>query len=222
MYGTYRKAQKSDGDPHHAWVWWSDTKALQDPYNRFIRVLFRLDNGYSLAFCDSRKFGKVTLFETKEASSTRHLKEVGVDALDPKLSYNIFKEKLLRRASGRIKNILMDQTLVAGIGNIYSDEMLFEAGIHPETQVKNIEEKKFKKMFQIMRPLLEKGINFGGDSTSDYRNIYGLPGEFQGKHKVYRKKGLPCAKPGCSGVIMRKVVGGRSAHFCSVHQILNK
>lgn len=222
MYGKYRKGLKSDGEESHTWPWWSDDKNLQDPYNRFIRVMFFLDNGYSLAFCDSRKFGKVTLFETKEIKNTRHLKDVGLDALHPKMNYETFYEILMKRPSGRIKNVLMDQTLIAGIGNIYSDEMLFESGIHPENKVEKIPKDKFKKMYSTMLPLLQKGIHFGGDSTSDYRNIYGEPGEFQGKHKVYRKTGTRCAKPGCDGVIIRKVVGGRSAHFCPKHQILIK
>lgn len=220
MYGTYRRGKKSDGEEFHDWPWWSDDKNLQDPYNRFIRVLFKLDNDYSLAFCDSRKFGKVTFFETKESITTKHLKNVGIDALDPDLHFETFKKLLMKRPNGRIKNILMDQTLVAGIGNIYSDEMLWESGIHPEECVRNIPEVKFKKLFSVMKPLLKKGIDFGGDSTSDYRNIYGLPGTFQGKHHAYRKTGKLCEKRGCNGVIIRKVVGGRSAHFCSVHQSL--
>lgn len=222
MYGKYRVGKKSDGEESHTWPWWADDKALQDPYNRFIRVLFKLNNGHSLAFCDSRKFGKVTLFETLESRKTKHLKDIGIDALDPKMDYKTFKSRLMKHESGRIKNILMDQTLIAGIGNIYSDEMLWEAGIHPEEQVKKIPETKWKIMFSVMKPLLKRGINFGGDSTSDYRNIYGLPGKFQNKHHVYRKTGKPCARPGCKGVIIRKVVGGRSAHFCSVHQPLEK
>lgn len=218
MYGKYRAGKKSDGEESHAWPWWSEDKALQDPYNRFVRVLFMLDNGYSLAFCDSRKFGKVTFFETKESLNTRHLKDLGIDALDPKMTYTIFKSVVMKRASGRIKNVLMDQTLISGIGNIYSDEMLWEAGIHPEERVRDIPETKTKKMFNSMKPLLQRGIDFGGDSTSDYRNIHGLPGKFQNKHHVYRKTGKTCERRGCSGVIMRKVVGGRSAHFCPVHQ----
>ncbi len=218
MYGKYRMGKKSDGLEFHDWPWWSDDKNLQDPYNRFIRVLFKLDNGYSLAFCDSRKFGKVTFFETKELITTKHLKDVGIDAIDPDLNFETFKKLLMKRPNGRIKNILMDQTLVAGIGNIYSDEMLWRAGIHPEEQVRNIPEKKFKEMFKVMSPLLKRGIDFGGDSMSDYRNIYGLPGKFQNKHNVYQKAGEHCSKPGCRGVIIRKVVGGRSAHFCPAHQ----
>ena len=220
IYGKYRAGKASDGLEGHTWPWWADDKALQDPYNRFIRVLFTLNNGYSLAFCDSRKFGKVTLFETRESTNTRHLRDLGIDALDPNLTFNAFRDRLMKRPSGRIKNVLMDQTLVSSIGNIYSDEMLWEAGIHPEQRVTDIPLTNFKKMYTAMKPLLKRGIDFGGDSTSDYRNIYGLPGKFQNKHHVYRKTGKACARRGCSGIIVRQVVGGRSAHFCSTHQKL--
>lgn len=220
MYGKYRPGKKTDGEASHDWPWWSDDQHLQDPYNRFIRVLFKLNNGYSLAFCDSRKFGKVTLFETRELATTRHLSGVGIDALDEKLDYKTFKQLLMKRPNGCVKSVLLDQSLVAGIGNIYTDEMLWEAGVHPEERVADIKEVKFKKMFASMKPLLRKGIDFGGDSMSDYRNIYGKRGEFQGQHRAYRKTGKPCEKRGCGGVIIRLVVGGRSAHFCSTHQKL--
>lgn len=218
LYGKYRVGKKTDGDKNQTWVWWSEDEKLQDPYNRFIRVLFFLNNGYSLAFCDSRKFGKVTFFETKELAKTKHLKHLGLDALDPNMTYKKFKEILSTKPNGRIKNVLMDQNLITGIGNIYSDEMLWESGIHPKETFKNIPEIKLKKMYTRMSPLLKRGIDFGGDSTSDYRNIYGEKGGFQNKHHVYRKTGLPCKRRGCDGVIIRQVVGGRSAHFCSVHQ----
>jgi formamidopyrimidine-DNA glycosylase len=77
-----------------------------------------------------------------------------------------------------------------------------------------------KKLYPVLISVLKKGIDFGGDSMSDYRNIDGERGEFQDQHKVYRKKGQRCARPGCGGTIVRKVVGGRSAHFCDRHQRL--
>lgn len=222
LFGKYRAGKTSDGHEHHNWTWWPENqKSLQDPYNRFIHFLIHFKNGKNLAFCDSRKFGKVTLIKTGDRTA-KHTKDLGIDALNPNLDYKNFKETILRKPNGRIKNVLMDQNLVTGIGNIYSDEMLWIAEIHPEEPVKNIPEKKFKKMFLAMKPLLEKGIDFGGDSMSDYRNIFGEKGKFQNKHNVYGKNKETCKKKGCPGVIIRKVVGGRSAHFCPVHQTLEK
>ena len=220
LFGKYRIGKQEDGEAHQNWTWWPEKQpSLQDPYNRFIHFMIHFTNGKNLAFCDSRKFGKVTLIKTDD-SAAKHIKDLGIDALNPKMTYSIFKEKISKKPNGRIKNVLMDQTLITGIGNIYSDEMLWTAGIHPEESIKNIPEENFKKMYVSMKPLLEKGIDFGGDSMSDYRNIYGEKGRFQNKHNVYGKRGDECKKKNCSGVIIRKVVGGRSAHFCPIHQAL--
>ena len=114
----------------------------------------------------------------------------------------------------------MDQSIIAGIGNIYSDEILWRAGVHPSSQVKKIPEKNLKLMFTAMRETLKKGIDFGGDSMSDYRNIKGERGKFQNYHHAYQRTGKACDKPGCRGVIKRMVIGARSAHFCPIHQKL--
>ena len=114
----------------------------------------------------------------------------------------------------------MDQSIIAGIGNIYSDEILWRAGVHPSSQVKKIPEKNLKLMFTAMRETLKKGIDFGGDSMSDYRNIKGERGKFQNYHHAYQRTDKACDKPGCRGVIKRMVIGARSAHFCPIHQKL--
>jgi formamidopyrimidine-DNA glycosylase len=112
----------------------------------------------------------------------------------------------------------MDQALIAGIGNIYSDEILWRADVHPERKVKEIKSLEMRLMYKATKETLKKGIDFGGDSMSDYRNILGEKGKFQEKHNAYRRTGKKCEKRGCDGIIRRIVVGARSAHFCSVHQ----
>ncbi len=231
MYGKYaydKKLNKWAPDPKEK------NKALSDPFNRFVHVLFSLSSGKHLAFSDARKFGKVVLLDTDKAHKTSHLNEIGPEPLDEKFNLQQFKERLTKKLTGAIKTVLMDQSVIAGIGNIYSDEMLWLAGIHPEERVKNIPDIKVKALFAGMKQVLKKGIYFGGDSLSDYRNIHGERGEFQNKHNVYRKTGEKCRwvilrsrvssrdiKNNCKGVILRKVVGSRSAHFCSEHQKLS-
>jgi formamidopyrimidine-DNA glycosylase len=197
----------------------NERKELYDPYNRFIHFVFSFSNSQNqLVFCDTRKFGKITIFETSKLKELDHeLNKLGPEPLDNNFTFKNF-EKQINGKSGKIKTILMDQTIISGIGNIYSDEMLWLASIHPESNPKKIPNKDLKLLFSSMKKVLLKGIKFGGDSTSDYRNIDGARGQFQGKHNVYRKKNEKCGKKGCLGVIIRKVVNGRSAHFCNLHQ----
>ncbi len=197
-----------------------ERKELHDPYNRFIHVLFSLSNGKSMAFCDSRKFGKITLLNSESMNETIHLKNLGNEPLEKNFTFEKFKNQLLLRPNKNIKTVLMDQSIIAGIGNIYSDEMLWLAGISPESKPSKITSKILSLLYKEMKDILNKGIDFGGDSMSDYRNIDGAKGNFQNHHNVYRKKGEACSKRGCRGVIIRKVLDGRSAHFCNTHQKL--
>lgn len=204
-----------------------DDGPLQDPYNQFIRLVFSLndkstapDQKNHLVFSDLRKFGKVFVFPTKEISLLPDLAHLGPEPLEKSFRFENFRERLLRWPTRPIKQVLMDQSVVAGIGNIYSDEMLWASGIHPLSRTPAVPEINLRSLFKEMKLVLERGIHFGGDSESDYRNIDGLPGEFQNKHHVYRHTGETCTRRGCDGTITRMKVGGRSAHFCPKHQIL--
>lgn len=217
LYGKYNKSIVGKK------VFWEpeDSKSpLRDPYNRFIHFVFCLSNGKHLAFCDSRKFGKITFFETKNIADTIHLKNIGPEPLEEKTDLKVFKNRLNLKPKGKIKTVLMDQSVIVGIGNIYSDEMLWLSNIHPESIVHKIPNKELSALYRNMKVVLKKGINLGGDSMSDYRNIDGKRGNFQHHHNVYRLNKTPCKKKGCGGDIIRKVVNGRSAHFCNKHQKL--
>ncbi len=200
----------------------SERRELHDPYNRFIHAVFPLSNGLAMAFCDSRKFGKITLIDTKSAMETIHLKNIGPEPLDKSFDFEKFKKQILLKPNKNIKTVLMDQSVIAGIGNIYSDEILWLSSIHPESKTNKVPDKYLKLVLKSMREILNKGIHFGGDSMSDYRNIDGKKGNFQNHHNVYQKNKEPCGKKGCKGVIMRKVLDGRGAHFCNTHQKLFK
>ena len=214
IYGDYVYNKKEN-------KWNPDIKErreLHDPYNRFIHVVFSLSNNKQFVFCDSRKFGKVTLIPSNSENNNVHLNNIGPEPLDKNFNYEKFKQRLLLRKNNNIKTVLMDQSIIAGIGNIYSDEMLWLSSINPESKPIKIPEKQLKNLFTSMKEILTKGINFGGDSMSDYRNIDGKKGNFQNHHNVYKKKNEKCGKKGCNGVILRKVINGRSAHFCDTHQ----
>ncbi len=218
MHGTFAFDAKKKKDK------WSplDEGPLQDPFNKFLHLVFSLSSGKSLVLSDMRKFAKVTLVKTADMNSTIHFKDLGPEPLSKEFTLKVFMETINKKPKGKIKTVLMDQSLIAGIGNIYSDEVLWRAGVHPEELVSNIPHPLFKKMFDAIKTTLNKGIDFGGDSMSDYRNIYGEPGKFQEQHQAYRQTKKSCKKPKCKGIILRKMVGGRSAHFCSAHQLLQK
>ena len=209
LYGKYAWKNKK---------WKSEEKLLSDSFNQFIHLIFTLSNGKHLAFSDMRKFAKVILFETGERDSVTDLSLLGPEPLD-NLSLQTFKKQLFKKPSGKIKTVLMDQSVIAGIGNIYSDEMLWQAGVHPERKVASLKDGEIKRMWKAVDTILNSSIKMGGDSMSDYRNIYGQKGNFQNAHKVYRRTKEKCSRPGCGGTITRKVIGGRSSHFCNVHQV---
>ncbi len=190
----------------------------KDPYNRFIRFIIYLSNGKTMELCDTRKFAKVTLLKTDKMHETVHLKGIGPEPLEKEFTLELFQNQINKKPKGKIKAVLLNQEIIAGIGNIYGDESLWRAGIHPEQTVESIKSNKLKELYKAIRTTLSKGIDFGGDSMSDYRNIDGEKGKFQEQHKAYRKTGEKCSKPNCKGIIKKIVVAGRSTHFCFAHQ----
>ena len=219
MYGKWRKANQNDKS---GWNWipieTANDHPLNDPYNRFIHLIFSLSNGHQLVLADVRKFAKVLLFNTDEIKKHSDLISLGPEPFDKSLTLRLFTERLNRKPSWPIKQALMNQEIIAGIGNIYSDEILWKASIHPLQKVSRINEEKMKEIYTAMKDILKRSIKLGGDSTSDYRNIFGERGGFQKVHMVYRRTSKNCLRKICTGKIMRTKVGGRSAHFCSKHQ----
>lgn len=165
------------------------------------------DAGPLLHFRDTRKFGKVKLLDTNEAEP--RLDKLGVDALAVTAEL-LFSASRKRRA--KIKSLLLDQTAIAGIGNIYADESLYLARIHPELQAHALSFDQCAVLAQMVRRVLRHSIRFGGSSIDDYIHPDGSDGRFQAKHQVYGREGQPCRS--CKTPIQRIVIGQRSSHFC--------
>lgn len=212
MYGNYLQNKKYNG---REWPWTPVEKdsPLLDPYNRHIHVVFSLSNTNHMVFCDSRKFGTIVVEKTSTLHMER-LSHLGPEPLEATFTENNFKERIMQSPRRAIKTVLMDQTIVAGIGNIYSDEMLHLARILPTRTPQSLTKMEVARLFKSMKKVLEKGIDFGGDSKSDYRNVEGERGRFQGEHLVYLRTREECKTKSCEGVIKKLKVGGRSAHFC--------
>lgn len=191
---------------------------LTDKWNGWIRAVFILDNKKHLALSDLRKFAKVTLLQTSLLHQSTDLKDIGPDPTTAIFNLKKFSEQIDKKPNGKIKTVLMDQSLIAGIGNIYSDEALWMSKIDPETLVSKVNSEKRKELLKNIKLVLKKGIDFKGDSMSDYRRPNGEPGNFQNHHSVYQRKNLPCKRGTCKGTIKRKVVGGRGSHYCDTCQ----
>jgi formamidopyrimidine-DNA glycosylase len=217
LYGAY-KLSKVEGK--EKWIAMNPGPLRDDPFNAYVRLVFSLSNGKHLALSDLRRFAKVTIAKSDELDISSHIKASGPEPLENSFGIKEFKERISLKPNGPIKTVLMNHEIVAGIGNIYSDEILWRSGIHPLQKVKDIPNKKIQLMFKAMKDTLRSGIDFGGDSMSDYRNLMGESGKFQERHNAYRKTGKKCGKKGCKGTIIRLKIGGRSAHFCDTHQKL--
>jgi len=198
------------------WVSEKEGPLLTDPINKYLHVIFTLDDKKQLALSDARKFAKVELWKKKELMSSKEFSKIGPEPLTDVFTLSEFK-KLFEKKKGKIKQVLMDQNFISGIGNIYASEILFKARIHPEEEIKNLKDEDLKNIYTAMRDILNKAIELRGDSFSDFRTLYGEKGGAQNMNKVYQKENKPC--PRCKGMIRRITQGGRGTFFCPKCQI---
>ena len=198
---------------------WTSTIAgplHDDRNNQYIRVVMGLNNGYQLALSDLRRFGKIVLVDDDKVNDLKEIRELGPEPLE--ISFLEFK-KLFIKKKGRIKQVIMDSYFIAGIGNIYADEILWRADLHPTSRAEHLDDKDFKKIYIAMQSILKLAIKHKGSSMDDYRMPSGRKGNFQNLHKAYQQTGERCSRKD-GGVIKRLKLAGRSAHFCSVHQVI--
>ncbi len=188
---------------------------LSDRVNNYIHLLFFLDNGKMLALSDLRKFAKVELWKAEELLASSYLNNLGPEILEKSFSFEKFKEALSKK-KGRIKEVLMDQSVIAGVGNIYSDEALWRAQVNPFRKTADLKEQELKKIYDSLQDVLQKSIKLRGESFSDYRDINGEKGGFDKIRMAYRREGEKCRR--CGTIIKRKKIGSRSCHFCPVCQ----
>jgi len=173
-------------------------------------IIFQFNKNYFLVYNDPRKFGFVDIVKTNKIHELSYIKKLGVDALDKKLSITYLYKKI-QKSDVLIKQILLNQHIVCGIGNIYASEILFDAKISPFRKGKNVNKSQIGTILKSVRKILKKAIKFGGSSINDYVSPDGTLGNFQSNFKVYGKAGLSI-----KGFKIKKVVlYGRSTFFCS-------
>ncbi|MDP3999468.1 MAG: bifunctional DNA-formamidopyrimidine glycosylase/DNA-(apurinic or apyrimidinic site) lyase [bacterium] len=195
----------------------SPPEMVNDPYNRYIHIIFYLDNGQQLALSDLRKFAKAVLGTKEQIENLPELLKLGPEANDPKLTLEKFKTLILKERR-KIKQVLMDPEVIAGIGNIYSDEILWQSRIHPFKPANKLKDEEIKIMYLAMKIILAKALKLRGTSSSDYRDTAGKKGGYDKVLLAYDREGEPCKR--CGAKIVRKKIGGRSAHFCPRCQVL--
>lgn len=207
LFGKWKKEKNQ---------WISEIKGplSEDPINRFLHFIFFLDNGWQLALSDLRKFAKLELLDEEELK--KELSLLGPEPLTKNFSLEKFSQ-ILKKRKGKIKQTLMDQSVIAGLGNIYSDEILWQAKIHPFRKIEKLTKEEIKRIYQAIRKILPRAIELKGESISDYRTLTGKKGNFDKIRKVYRKEGEKCSR--CKTTIKKIKISGRSAHFCPQCQI---
>ncbi len=187
--------------------------------DRSTRVEFTLDKGAKLFFNDQRKFGWVKLYPTIEVPNIDFMKKVGPEPLEKEFRFSNFDARIQKRKNSIIKAVLLDQTVIAGVGNIYADEALWGAKIHPATKVANIPKSKAKNLYAELRYVLELSIEKGGSSDKNYVNAEGKKGSYISFARVFRKEGTPC--PRHPAQLIEKIrVASRGTHICPKCQTL--
>jgi len=182
------------------------------------RVTLTFKDGSKLFFNDQRKFGWVRLLPTIEIPNIDFMKKVGPEPLEADFTTEQFATRFKRRAKTNIKAALLDQSVVAGIGNIYADEALWGAKIHPQRLVSSIKPAEFTKLYQEMREVMNLAIEKGGSSNHTYVNAEGKKGSYMDFARAFRREGLPC--PRCGTTIEKLRVAGRGTHICPFCQTL--
>jgi len=179
--------------------------------NRFNRATLTFSNEVQIFFQDLRKFGWLKILAAKDVPSALFKGELGPEPFSKEFSLKYFSS-ILKKSRKPIKVLLLDQSLIAGIGNIYANEALFMARVNPKTQSCDLAEPKLGALYQAILQVLEKGIKLGGASDNSYLNAFGKQGEYQKHFLVYGRQQGKCFK--CSNKIIRIALGGRGTFFC--------
>jgi formamidopyrimidine-DNA glycosylase len=195
MSGQFLRGTKRQGLPAHT------------------HVVIEFVQGGDLRFVDPRTFGEMFITAADELGKVRELDHIAIDPLEDTFTWQEFSADLARRAS-KLKPLLMEQKFVSGLGNIYSDEVLFAAGLRHDRMSESLSSQEVRRLYRAMREVVQDAIRGRGTTLGDeaYVDLYGKPGEFQAELKVYGRKGQPCRR--CRTPIDVVKIGGRNSYFC--------
>jgi len=194
-------------------------KGPKEPMERHTHVVVTFTQGGQLRFVDPRTFGEMFVTTADELTAqVPELAHLGFDPLEDVMSWARFGQLLAERPTG-LKTLLMDQRFVAGIGNIYSDEILFAAGLRYDRMSDSLSAQEIRRLYRAMVETLTEAVKHRGSSLADeqYKDLYGETGDYQGQHQVYDRQGKSCRR--CRNSVVRVKVNGRSAFLCEHCQI---
>ncbi len=189
----------------------------QNFYKKHNHFIFNFNKSEILIYNDVRKFGFVKIFKKRNLWNCAHLKNLGIDPLSN--SFNkVYLKKIIPKVKKNIKNFLMDQKYISGIGNIYANEIIHLSSINPRKKIYKLNAKNINLISVSIKKILKEAIKFGGSSIRDFKGITGHKGRFQQKFRVYNREGCKCKKRGCNGLIKKIYISNRSSFFCSICQ----
>ena len=178
------------------------------------RVIFILSKNQKLIYNDIRKFGFIKLIKRNNLDQSIHLKHLGPEPLSTIFNFGYFKKYIMGKER-TIKDLLMDQKFISGLGNIYVNEILFLSGVKPSKKIKKLSFIEIKKIIKLTKKVIKKAIILGGSSIRDFSSSSGKKGTFQQYFSVYGKKGEKCIKENCKGTIIKIVISNRSTFHCT-------
>ena len=187
--------------------------SINEKDRKYDRVIFDLSKNQKLIYNDVRKFGFIKFLNQDQINENLHLKKLGPEPLNREFNFDYFKRKIFGK-NRVIKEILMDQTFVSGLGNIYANEILFFSKIKPTKKTKYLSDKEIKKIIKFTKKILFKAIELGGSSIKDFSSSSGKKGLFQQHFSVYGKKGENCSKKRCNNIINKIVIANRATFYC--------
>jgi formamidopyrimidine-DNA glycosylase len=195
MSGQFLRGTKRQGLPPHT------------------HIVIEFQQGGDLRYVDPRTFGELFVTSADDLGSIRELDHIAIDPLEDTFTWQQFSNELARRAA-KLKPLLMDQRFVSGLGNIYSDEVLFAAGLRHDRMSDSLSSQEVRRLYRAMREVIQDSIRYRGTTLDDeaYVDLFGKPGEFQSELKVYGRRGLACRR--CRTPIVVEKIGGRNSYYC--------
>lgn len=220
--GKYLLARLDDGDVLVIHLGMSGqllrAKTSRESRDKHTHVVITFTQGGQLRFVDPRTFGEMFVTEADALNKVSELNHLGLDPLETAMSWESFGQLIAQRHA-KLKSLLMDQKFLAGIGNIYSDEILWGAGLRWDRMSDSLSSQEVRRLYRAMVETLQDAVKYRGSSLADeqYVDLFGKPGEFQLHHNVYARDGEFCRR--CRHVIRRERVGGRSTFYCEACQV---